>query len=95
MQEQIERFVALCQELVNAAYQGSTSIPPLSIEEGKRYARIVKGEGMHRSVYCFVDMSTGDVYKAASWKKPAKHVRGNISNDPSAFMTGYGAAYLR
>ena len=27
------------------------------------------------SVHCFVDKKTGEVYKAASWKAPAKHVR--------------------
>ena len=27
------------------------------------------------SVHCFIDRQTGEVYKAASWKAPAKHVR--------------------
>ena len=27
------------------------------------------------SVHCFIDKKTGEVYKAASWKAPAKHVR--------------------
>ena len=27
------------------------------------------------SVHCFIDKQTGEVYKAASWKAPAKHVR--------------------
>ena len=27
------------------------------------------------SVHCFVDKQTGEVYKPASWKAPAKHVR--------------------
>lgn len=32
------------------------------------------GDGS-RSVHCFVDKKTGEVYKAASWRGPAKHVR--------------------
>ena len=28
-----------------------------------------------RSVHAFVDKKTGEVYKSASWKSPAKHVR--------------------
>ena len=27
------------------------------------------------SVHCFIDKQTGEVYKPASWKAPAKHVR--------------------
>ena len=27
------------------------------------------------SVHCFIDKNTGEVYKPASWKAPAKHVR--------------------
>jgi len=27
------------------------------------------------SVHCFIDKKTGEVYKPASWKAPAKHVR--------------------
>ena len=27
------------------------------------------------SVHCFIDKKTGEVYKAASWQNPAKHVR--------------------
>jgi len=28
-----------------------------------------------RSVHCFIDKKTGEVYKSASWKAPAKGVR--------------------
>ena len=49
------------------------------------------------SAYCFVDRTNGDVLKAASWKAPAKHARGNIFDDSNGlkFMSAYGAAYLR
>ena len=56
---------------------------------GKRYWKICYGMGdsyiertTQQSVYGFVDKTTGDLYKAASWRQPAKHIRGNI-NDPS------------
>jgi hypothetical protein len=34
-----------------------------------------------RSVHCFIDKKTGEVYKSASWKAPAKGVRYDLMND--------------
>jgi hypothetical protein len=51
------------------------------IESGKKYHKIImvidNGPGRHisRSVHAFVDKNTGEVYKSASWKSPAKGVR--------------------
>ena len=60
--------------------------------------RIVDGEVEKRpeSVHLFVDMTNGDVLKAASFKAPAKHARGNIYNDDNGLggVTPYGAKYL-
>jgi len=63
---------------------------------GRLYARVyLEQRSGSRSVYCFVDRSNGDVLKAASWKTPAKHVRGNIyAADPLAGVGVYGANYL-
>ena len=36
-----------------------------------------------RSVHAFIDKATGDVYKPASWKAPAKHIRYNLLDDNS------------
>lgn len=47
------------------------------IEEGRRYYKIVMVNNQ-RSVHAFVDKKTGDVYKPASWKSPAKYVRYNL-----------------
>ena len=42
------------------------------IQTGRKYHKIVsEGSGVH----AFVDKNTGEVYKPASWKAPAKHVR--------------------
>ena len=46
------------------------------IESGKKYHKVVMiDDGGARSVHCFVDRKTGEVYKSASWKSPAKGVR--------------------
>lgn len=44
-------------------------------ETGRKYHKIVMNDGSQRSVHCFVDKKTGEVYKSASWKAPAKGVR--------------------
>jgi len=51
---------------------------------GEKYIKIVEVEhGEVRSIYCFIDASNGDVLMPASFKKPAKHARGNIlTGDP-------------
>ena len=49
------------------------------IESGRKYHKIVmETESGSRSVHAFVDQKTGEVYKPASFKAPAKHVRFNL-----------------
>lgn len=46
------------------------------IESGRKYHKIIMvNSDSARSVHCFVDKKTGEVYKSASWKSPAKGVR--------------------
>jgi hypothetical protein len=46
------------------------------VETGKKYHKVIFVDGGgHRSVHCFVDKNTGEVYKSATWKSPAKGVR--------------------
>ena len=49
------------------------------IESGRKYHKIVMETGAgSRSVHAFVDKKTGEVYKPASFKAPAKIVRFNL-----------------
>ena len=51
------------------------------IESGRKYHKIIMvidnglDRSPSRSVHAFVDKKTGEVYKSASWKSPAKGVR--------------------
>jgi len=46
------------------------------IETGKKYHKVIFIDGGgSRSVHCFIDKQTGEVYKSASWKAPAKGIR--------------------
>jgi len=64
-----------------------------TFKKGRKYIKVIRGG----SVHCFVDMTNGNVLKAASWKTPAKHARGNIFNIDNGLdsMGEYGPAYLR
>ena len=82
------------------------------VKTGKRYYKIVQqefetwegsrnyGKYADGSVHCFVDKETGDVYKPASWKAPAKHVRFTFQNvDHLKFLlnpdnVGWAGGYL-
>jgi hypothetical protein len=75
-------------------------------EVGKKYARIVRRESWNGadptngSVHCFIDLANGDILKAASFKAPAKGVRGNIFKEDFDIGVGkavgeFGTAYLR
>ena len=44
-------------------------------ETGRKYHKIIMNANGSRSVHAFVDRKTGEVYKSASWKAPAKGVR--------------------
>ncbi len=51
--------------------------------KGRKYVRIVRTTGGNfgagRSVVCFIERSTGLIWKSASWKAPAKNFhRGSI-----------------
>lgn len=84
----IEAFISECQTNLNAhqaKYFPNSTVPVLTVEPGRKYARIVKATSeLSRSVFGFVDMETGNLYKAASWKAPAKGCRGNIDKAPCA-----------
>lgn len=81
-------FLTAAQAKVNADYErwqaNSTrkmEPPTLSIETGRRYARIVSDNGSQRQAFGFVDLTNGQVLKADSWKTPAKNfARGNIND---------------
>lgn len=65
----------------------------IEVEDGRRYKKIVVGD----SAFCFIDKTSGDVLRAASWKSPAKHARGNIFDNWNGmrWMGVYGPAYLK
>lgn len=64
----------------------------LTTMEGKKYLRIVDENSGNKSAAGFIEKETGDIFKAASWKAPAKNKRGNIfseNNGMEAVRNGF------
>ena len=83
IQENIEKHcLTLCDALVDNFKQQHPNSEPYKfyIESGRKYHKVImETNGQSRSVHAFVDKKTGEVYKAASFKAPAKHVRFNLN----------------
>lgn len=77
----------LCKVLVTSyekfSSSGDVSQVSFTIEPGRKYLKVVADLRGQRSVHCFVDGENGNVYKAASWKAPAKGFRYNLLSPES------------
>ena len=105
----LETFRANVEKLMNDNASTMYGTKPrhstylVTLEIGPKYVRVVRqekqlasGDITGRSVYCFIQKDNGDILKAAGWKAPAKHARGNIFNTEQLQGCGaYGVQYLR
>ena len=75
-QQVIEENVYKLREYLIANYneRGYNSELEVTINKGRKYWKVITDN----SVNCFVDVNNGDVYKPASWNKPAAIVRYNL-----------------
>jgi len=68
----VKYHLACIQDLKNGHCGGVDFI----FESGNKYHKVIYIDSSgSRSVHCFIDKKTGEVYKSASWKSPAKGVR--------------------
>jgi len=76
LSEKVEKWVwQLCRALeadYDRRYPNSSQPVRFSVELGRKYWKINQIDG---GVHAFVDRKTGQVYKPASWRGPAKGVR--------------------
>ena len=72
------------REQLDAIENGTANLMKFKVNVGKKYYKIVqmefdtfqnRNEYREGSVHAFVNKETGQVYKPASWRAPAKHVR--------------------
>ena len=67
-----EQLVTRLQEDYDRRYGESNANYKFEIQTGRKYHKIyAKNQGVH----AFVNKTTGEVFKPASYKAPAKHVR--------------------
>jgi hypothetical protein len=107
---QLAGFIAGVEKMINDDYVKSYPNLPytvsISAEWGQKFVRIVRKDihksnnaptGQGGSVYCFIQIDNGDILKAAGWKAPAKHARGNIMQPSFGVdqVGPYGPAYLK
>ncbi len=75
--------------IVNYEKQYQSNGIAFDIVKGTKYYKIIErctrvnSLGGGTSVHAFIDRQSGAVYKPASWKAPAKHVRYNLLDDVS------------
>ena len=88
----IAEFIdALNQKFAAAGYAVSLDKP------GAKYTRVIitmNGNDQSRSVHCFID-AEGNIYKAASWKTPAKGVRATLATVDVSKCDPYGSWLYR
>lgn len=85
MENAINAFVKLMETATNEHITGGFGYA-FSVKPGRKYAKIIRSDvwegeqrvNGQRSAAGFIDMQTGDIYKAATWSAPAKGVRGNV-----------------
>lgn len=101
--QRAEEFRAALQEyIVNQQKQNSPVLVDLYktqilLKNGTKNIKVIRKD-TQSIVHCFIDLATGNILKAASWKVPANGVRGNIFDDNYGIgtaVTEYGAAYFR
>ena len=72
------------QDQLNAIEDGTANLYKFDYKIGKKYIKVFnlqydtfqnRNEYREGSVHAFVNKETGQVYKPASWRAPAKHVR--------------------
>ena len=88
--EALENFRATSEEIILAHFARNDftfAVPGVTIGTGRKYIKLWNteafdgGEARINRIHAFVEVSTGDIFKPANTKAPAKHKRGNIYDD--------------
>ena len=104
LDQKIEKWVwQLCRSLeqnYQLRYPNYNTSVTFTMQFGRKYIKVIQDDS---SVHAFIDRNTGEVYKPASWKSPAKIVRYDLRlisdraklHDPNFTDWAGGYLYLR
>ena len=104
LDQKIEKWVwQLCRSLeqnYQLRYPNSNTSITFTMQFGRKYIKVIQDNS---SVHAFIDRKTGEVYKPAGWKSPAKIVRYDLRlisdraklHDPKFTDWAGGYLYLR
>ena len=88
LEARIDALIDKLTENYNKNYHSNDLV--FDVVRGTKYYKLIqrnlKRNGLgteHGSVHAFIHRQSGAVYKPASWKAPAKHVRYNLLDDVS------------
>ncbi len=97
----IEKYVAVVQSKIDAYWSDMKFVhgkPTAYVKFGSKFAKVCKKDSGQKfgSVHSFVEIASGDIYMAAGWAAPAKHVRGSIyaPDGGAGAIEWTGAKYL-
>lgn len=101
--EALQTFLSLWREKKEEYRKKHLSnLPPsrFILHPGRRFVKVSETDHLSKQefVVAFIEKSTGDIYKAASWRAPAKHARGNIfseENGQEAISPNLSINYLK
>ena len=96
-EQALAKFVEIAQEKVTAQNRNEKVLMTVSTS----YVRVFterRDDARSRCAFCFVEVKTGNVLKAAGWKAPEKkNPRSNIhdADHGASGITAYGAVGLK
>jgi len=98
IEERIEGLIRALIHNYERQYPGNYGKLNFEIKRGSKYYKLIEVMNANetrpsRSVHAFISRQTGAVYKPASWKAPAIHVRYQLLNDDSYEACLHNADY--
>jgi hypothetical protein len=86
-------FLKKLNDILAATYTDAAKATITVNTRGNRFIKVSKSTYGSESVWMFIEKTTGNIYKPASWKAPALNfARGNIKDNEFPRINPYGVS---